>query len=350
VSLKIDENTFIPYTYVDLAGAGNKTVSLPPGTYLVEFRFLSHNVEETSPTETLRIDSGQEAVSTQVAISGTAFPEPQGFSSAAALKEYLDRQPENTKDNPYRIKFAGADLSSKETKGETLNTLYKVINRYVTLDLRGCTGKELIAASTARLSNRGKIVSLVLPDSVTEINANGFSGYTSLKSVVMPKVKTIHPSAFKNCLALETVFAPELETVIEATTNDAGAFAGCTALKALYCPSLVTLGKYAVYGCTSLTEAAFPRLETIGGLAFKRCATLKALSLPKIKNIDDGGFEEDSALLYLIFGDPPEFDETTVFRSTDFSKKGTIYVPSDSLDAYANWTDLKELVKSLPVL
>jgi hypothetical protein len=211
----------------------------------------------------------------------------------------------------------------------------------------------LIAASTARLTNRANVVSLVLPDSITEINANGFSGYTNLKSVVIPKAKTINTSAFKNCEQLETVFALKLETVTEAKDNASGAFAGCTSLKTLYFPSLVNLGKYAVYGCTGLTEVAFPRLQNLGGLALKRCTALKTVSLPAITKLDSGGFEEDAALMYLIFGMTPPELETTVFRSTTFSQNGVIYVPSDAVDAYkntshANWTNLKTLVKPLP--
>jgi hypothetical protein len=316
----------------------------------VESRFLSHNVEKTGQTEILHIKSGT-TESQQAAISGTGFPEPQGFSSTEALKEYLDKQPENTINNPYPIKFTGADISSRESKGETLNTLYKALNRYVTLDLRGCTGTALFAASTARLPNRANIVSLVLPDSVTEINANGFSGYTSLKSVVMPKVKTLNTSIFRDCPELETVFAPELKTVAEADSNSTGAFAGCPALKALYFPRLESLGKYAVYGCTSLTEAAFPRLKTIGGLAFKQCTALESISLPAVTKIDSNGFEKDTALSYLIFGKNPPAIESTV--SENFSQISAVYVPSDSLEAYeqnshSNWTNLKKLVTPLP--
>jgi hypothetical protein len=356
VSLKVGEDTFIPYTYFDLTGpgAGTQGLSLPPGTYRVESRFLSHNVETGSGAEILHIYPGQETGSGQVTIPETNFPASQEFSSAGALKKYLGGRPENTRDNPYPIKITGVNLSSRETQGETLNTLYDALSqRYVTLDLRGCTGTELIAASTARMANRTYVVSLVLPDSITEISANGFSGYTNLKSVVIPKAKTINTSAFKNCELLETVFAPMLETVTEAKDNAAGAFAWCASLKALYFPSLVSLGKYAVYGCASLTGVAFPRLQNLGGLAFKRCTALKSASLPSAAKLVSGGFEGDAALMYLIFGAAPPELEANVFRSTTFSQNGVIYVPSNSVNAYkntslANWTTLEPLVKPVP--
>jgi predicted nucleic-acid-binding Zn-ribbon protein len=355
VSLKIAEENFIPYRLFDLTGpgAGEQKISLPPGTYRMEYHFLAHNTEARS-TEIVSVYPGQETIGGHVQIAGAAFPDPREFPSAGELKEYLDGLPENNAANPYPVKITGTDLSSKEKTGETLKTLYDVLNqRYVTLDLRECTGTELIAASTYSMANRANIVSLILPDSIVEINSNGFSGYTSLKSVVMPNVKTINTSAFKNCGQLEAVFAPELETVTDAKDNTAGAFAGCTALKALYCPALTTLGKYAVYGCISLTEAAFPNLRTLGGLAFKKCAALKAVSLPSVTSIDSGGFEEDEALTHLIFGSNPPELETNVFKSSGFSQTGVIYVPPHAEDAYKNtglpnWSGLKGLVTPLP--
>jgi predicted nucleic-acid-binding Zn-ribbon protein len=356
VSLKIEEDNFIPYKYFDLTGAGTRVqkISLPSGTYRMESHFLAHNKEVRS-TEIIHIYSGEETISNHVRISGTAFPDPQEFSSVGELKEYLDSRPENTEANPYPVKIAGTNLSSKEKTGETLKTLYDVLNqRYVTLDLRECTGAELIAASTYSMSNRANIVSLILPDSIIEVNSNGFSGYTSLKSVVMPNVKIINTSAFKNCGQLESVFALELETVADAKDNTTGAFAGCTSLKTLYCPSLTTLGKYAIYGCTSLTEVAFPDLRTVGGLAFKKCTALRAVSLPLVTKIDSSSFEEASALMYLIFGQNPPELETNVFKSTDFSQTGIIYVPSSAVagvyknTSLPNWSNLKGLVTPLP--
>ncbi|MDR1278937.1 MAG: leucine-rich repeat domain-containing protein [Treponema sp.] len=355
VSARISGGDFIPYAYVDLTGAGAETqkISLPVGTYRMESRFLSHHVD-TGSAELVHIYPGLETGS--VNISAAAFPEPREFSSTGELKVYLDGLPENTVANPYPVKITGVDLSiSTKTgeTGETLKTLYDVLNRYVTLDLRECTGTNLIAASTSRLANRVNIVSLILPDSVTEINSNGFSGYESLKSAVLPRVSKINTSVFKNCGQLETVFAPALETVVDANDNASGAFAGCIALKTLYVPRLTALGKYAVYGCTSLTGIFLPNVLTVGGLAFRRCTALKSVSLPSLTKIDSGAFEEDTALSYLVFGSTPPELETNVFRSTSFSQTGVIFVPPDAADTYKNtalpnWSGLKELVKPLP--
>jgi hypothetical protein len=355
ISVRINDGNFIPHAYVDLNGAGGGTgkISLPPGTYRMESRFLSHH-RDTGFAELIHIYPGLETGSSHGNISAAVFPEPREFSSTGELKVYLDGLPENTADDPYPVKITGVDLSSRESTGETLRTLYAALNlRYVTLDLRECTGTSLIPASTYSLVNRKNIVSLVLPESIIEIPSNGFSGYESLKAAVLPGVITINTSTFKNCGSLETVFAPALETAAAANDNNSGAFAGCTALKTLYVPRLTTLGKYAVYGCTNLTEIFLPKVLTVEGLAFRKCTALKTLSLPSVTKIDSGSFEDDTALLYLVFGANPPDLETNVFRNTSFSQTGVVFVPPDAVAVYKNttlpnWSSLKELVKSLP--
>jgi hypothetical protein len=355
VSLKINEDTFVPYTQFDLRGdeTGSQKISLPPGTYRMESRLLSHH-ETAGSAELVHIYPGLETQSTPIIVPETVFPEARKFSSTAELKTYLEGLPENTGAAPYPVKMTGVDLSSKEKTGETLRTLYDALSgRYVSLDLRECTGTELIAASTYSMANRANIVSLILPDSITGINSNGFSGYTALKFAVLPGVATINTSAFKNCGELEALFAPALETVAEASSNSTGAFTGCTALEALYAPRLEELGKYALYGCSSLGEIALPRLRILGGLAFKKCTALKALSLPSAARIDSGSFDEDTAFSYLILGlNPPELAKD-VFKDTGLPQTGLIFVPPEALDAYkdtglSNWSGLKERVRPLP--
>jgi hypothetical protein len=353
IFFKADKDSFIPYRLFDLTGAKSQKISLPPGTYRMESRFLSHNAN-TGSTEIVHIYPAMETGSRHVGISGTVFPDAPEFSSVNELKEYLSGLPENPASDPYPVKISGADLSSKEKSGETLKTLYDALNqRYVTLDLRECTGTELIAASTSSIQGRTFIVSMILPGSIIEINSNGFSGYTSLQSVIMPKVKTLNTSAFKNCGQLEIIFAPEMETITDAKDNTTGALAGCASLKEVYCPGLKTMGKYAMYGCTGLTEAFFPELLTVGGLAFKKCTALKTIGLPAAASIGGNAFEEDTALSCLMFGSTPPELETNVFRGAGFSQTGVIFVPPDAVDAYKNtdlpnWPGLKGLIQSGP--
>jgi hypothetical protein len=354
--IKTGGNSYIPYTCFDLTAPGMKEqkVSLPPGTYRVESRFMAHNVNAGS-AEIVHIFPGLETASRLGGAAGDSFPDAAEFASVSELKAYLDGLPENTAAAPYPVTIAGVDLSSKENTGDTLKTLYAALaKRYVTLDLRECTGTDLLVASTSAMPNRANIVSLILPGSITGIPGNGFSGYTSLESVVLPKVTTIDYAAFHDLKNLETVSAPEAVTITDAvsTNADRGSFYKCEALKSVYFPKLETMGHHAFYNCARLTGAAFPSLRVIGGMAFKGCAALAAVSLPAVTGIAKSAFEDNTALEYLVFGsEPPELG-VDIFKGGGFAQTGVIYTPVDAVSAYQdtdlpNWSGLKGLVKPL---
>jgi hypothetical protein len=357
VSIRVDEHSFIPYRYFDLTAPGAKEQKIPllPGTYKMESRFLSHTIS-TGSTEIVHIYPGLETRSSRVTIAGNLFPNAVEFLSVEELKTYLDGRPENTEAAPYPVKIAGVDLSGKGKTGETMKTLYDALSRYVSLDLRGGSGTELIAASASpALAGRKKIVSMVLPETITTVKSNGFSGYEALKSAVLPKVTTIDYAAFNNLGSLETVAAPELIDIVDSkntTSSSNGIFYKCSALKSAYFPKLETTGHHTFYECGSLTEAVFPSLRTVGEFAFKGCTALKSVSFPAVTKIDKSSFENDTALTCLILGSVPPELGTNVFKGGDFSQNGVIYVPSDAVDTYKNtalpnWSMLTELVRPL---
>jgi hypothetical protein len=350
VSLRIDEHNFIPYRYFDLTAPGTKEqkISLPAGTYKMESRFLSHTVS-TGSTEIVHIYPGLETRSSRVTIAGNLFPDAVEFSSVTELKTYLDTRPENSEDTPYPVKIAGVDLSSKEKTGETLKTLYDVLSRYVSLDLRGCTGTELIAASAnPALAGRKKIVSMILPETITTVKSNGFSGYETLKSAVLPKVTAIDYAAFNNLGSLETVAAPELTDLADSTNSDSsikGIFYKCTALKSIYFPKLETIGHHAFYGCTTLTEVLLPKTAGVGPSVFAECTTLKTIVLPEAIFIGSRAFYNDKSLENLVLGSvPPQLEGSSHF-SGGFPQK--LWVPTSAIEDYQNsavWTNMKNRI------
>jgi hypothetical protein len=338
-SVKTGENSFIPYTYFDLTdpNAREKTVSLPPGTYRIQSRFMAHNVNNDGPVEIVHIFSGMETASTPVTITGNAFPEAREFSSSDELKAYLDELDDNTADDPYLVKFNGADLSSRGKNGETLETLYKALSRYVTLDLRGCTGTELIAASTKDIPNQANIVSLILPGTVTKIEAKGFAEYKVLKSAILPKVTDIDYAAFNNLDKLETVSAPELTGLVDSkdsSTPSNGVFSNCSALKTVYFPKLKTVAHHAFYVCTALTEVLLPKAASVGNAVFRGCTALKTAVLLEASLIGDYAFFSDKSLENLVLGPvPPEVDSSGHFPEGCPQK---LWVPASAVEDYRN--------------
>ncbi|MDR3336207.1 MAG: leucine-rich repeat domain-containing protein, partial [Treponema sp.] len=311
LSVQDDTGGFIPYQSFDLTqnGRDKQKISLPKGVYRMELRLLAR-YSWAGTTEILHIFPGLETKSPEYSFTGKDFPEVLEFSSVEEVKPYLDSLPGNTEADPYPVKIGGVDMSSKENSGATMRTLYAALSRYVSLDLRDGTGDRLIAASSANIANRVNVVSLILPNTITVVEPNGFSGYSALKSAVMPSVVTLDYAAFKDLKNLASVSGPELRTIIDVTENPSaakGSFYRCTALKELDFPKLETIGKYTFYGCEALTALSFPQASMVGQFACKGCTALRTVELPKAALIDKEAFNNDTALEQLVLGAvPPE--------------------------------------------
>ena len=96
-----------------------------------------------------------------------------------------------------------------------------------------------------------EITDLVIPNSVTSIGNNAFSGCKGLTSVTIPNsVTTIEFFAFEGCTSLTSVTIPNSVTSIRGC-----AFSGCTGLTSVTIPNSVTsIGDYAFSGCTDLKK------------------------------------------------------------------------------------------------
>lgn len=129
---------------------------------------------------------------------------------------------------------------------------------------------------------------VVIPDTVTKIDAGAFqdSAVTSVK--MGNEITTIGDNAFRDCAALESVTLSEkLETL------GTYAFYGCKALKTVALPeTLTTIPSYAFAYCTSLQTIEFPAtVTTIGGNAFSSCSGLVRVFIPAtITKIDYNAF------------------------------------------------------------
>ena len=112
-----------------------------------------------------------------------------------------------------------------------------------------------------------------IPNSVTEIRWNAFSGCTSLTSVVIPDgVTSIDDSTFDGCTSLASITIPD---------------------------SVTSIGAYAFYGCTSLTSITIPdsvkSISSYGGGAFVNCPNLKCVTVPSsVERIGEYSFGYNS--------------------------------------------------------
>jgi hypothetical protein len=207
------------------------------------------------------------------------------LNSAAELMEFLSAQPDNDAASPYPVALSGLNLETDfEKDDDPLGLLYGALGgKYVTLDLSACTGASIPGTSDTAASGRpdkDKLVSVILPDSLTTIGDYTFYNCTSLEAIDLPDSLTaIGVEAFRGCTSLEAIDLPDSLTAI-----GVGAFRGCISLEAIDLPdSLTTIEWYAFQDCTSLAVIDLPdspSLTTIGEYAFEGCTSLEAIDLP----------------------------------------------------------------------
>ena len=178
-------------------------------------------------------------------------------------------------------------------------------------------------------SGCASLESVTIPDSVTTIDVYAFSDCTSLESVIIPdSVTTIGRFAFSGCTSLESVAISNRVTHIgrgvfsstslknvtipdSVTSIDEHAFSGCTSLESVIIPDSVTsIGRFAFSGCTSLESVIIPDSVTyIYEYAFSGCTSLESVIIPdSVTYIDEDAFSGCTSL------------KTVVIRGTSLSE------------------------------
>ena len=114
-----------------------------------------------------------------------------------------------------------------------------------------------------------------VPDGITRIGDNAFSGKTEIQTITLPdSVTVIGESAFRHCDSLERINLPEGITEIESD-----AFTYCDSLTSIEIPSTVdTIGGDAFLFCNHIKRIRIPStLTDIGDDAFKYCSGLETV-------------------------------------------------------------------------
>ncbi|MBR2084539.1 MAG: leucine-rich repeat domain-containing protein [Muribaculaceae bacterium] len=130
---------------------------------------------------------------------------------------------------------------------------------------------------------------VIIPECVTSIGDDAFSGCSGLTSIIIPEgVTGIGWNAFSYCHNLNLVYIPESMTYIPDS-----AFSGCTNLKSVIIPDSVTsIGTYAFSGCVGLTSVTIPNsVYRIRRWAFKDCINLTTVNFNnRVPSIEDEAF------------------------------------------------------------
>lgn len=117
--------------------------------------------------------------------------------------------------------------------------------------------------------------SIVLPDTVTEINNYAFNNCSELKSITLPKeIVSIGYGVFAYCSSLRSITLPD-----KLTSIDEYAFYNCSALEEITIPKGVKhLNDYMFCDCTSLKSITLKaKGVTLGEEVFYGCKALKTI-------------------------------------------------------------------------
>ncbi|MBR5288156.1 MAG: leucine-rich repeat domain-containing protein [Clostridia bacterium] len=134
------------------------------------------------------------------------------------------------------------------------------------------------------------LTAITIPAGVTEIRGNTFQNCSKLKTVTLHDgITSIHAYAFNNCKTLESITLPVGITEIRANT-----FEGCASLKAIAIPEGVTrIAAHAFRRCTNLSSVTVPStVKEIGSSAFRDCKALRTITIPSACVVDERSFKD----------------------------------------------------------
>ena len=166
----------------------------------------------------------------------------------------------------------------------------------------GCSNFNSITIpnSVTSIGNRSfsgcsSVTSISIPSSVTTIGGNAFSGCSGMKSIDIPSsVTSIEGGAFAGCSSLTSFTIPNNVNSIKE-----GTFSGCSSLSTLNIPnSVISIGRGAFSDCINLTSFNLPNnLSNIEGSAFSGCISLSSISIPNsVTSIEEFAFQECKGL------------------------------------------------------
>jgi hypothetical protein len=184
-----------------------------------------------------------------------------------------------------------------------MNTNDKLILTYLDghqeeIDLNGETAIRCGEDGHSVLKNYKEIVSVIVPDTVKNIEESAFAECENLINIKLPNsLECISEYAFNLCENLTQINIPDNVMFIKK-----GAFCDCKRLMYVNLSSKLTeIDDFVFYGCTSLIEITLPdNITYIGDQSFAYCSNLRRIIFPvSLKDFDGQAFDEsDNVTIY----------------------------------------------------
>ena len=176
-------------------------------------------------------------------------------------------------------------------------------------------GKPVTSVLDGAFANATNMKSVIIPDSVINIEKSAFSGCSGLTSVTIPdSVTGIGKGAFQNCYSLEKLTVPFvggskddnqfLGYIFGASDLSSGGYVPVSLKEVVITESCKSIGACAFYKCTSLTSVISPdSVTSIGEDAFFKCSGLTSEIIPdSVTNMGECAFEQCTSLTSVTIG------------------------------------------------
>ena len=236
---------------------------------------------------------------------------------------------------PSSLRSIGMDAFAGCGGIETLE--YKgTIDQWLSIDF-GSTC--ITSTSHTFIVNGEELTNLVVPEGVTSIGSQVFSGCSGLTSITFPSsLKSIESEAFEDCSGLTEL---DLSNCTNLTSIGGVAFQNCSGLTSITLPSsLTSIGSYAFRDCSRLTgELVIPEgVTSIGYSAFSGCSGLTSITLPSsLTTIGSYAFEICTGITSVTINEYVFRNVTSTSSSCGYILKyigsgETVLVPANLID------------------
>ena len=274
------------------------------------------------------------------------------FTSSRDFWDWYNNQPDNTPDEPYRVKLNSSSLGSLGIFSNRATD-----KKYVFLDFSGSTFTKISSGNTGDFEDCNILVGIIIPDTVTSIGdetglgKGAFQDCSNLTSVTLPAnaaFTRINQNTFARCAKLTGITIPDSVTSIgnnafartgltsitipdSVTSIGNNAFAG-TGLTSIIIPNSVT-SLSGFNDCTGITDITIPNsVTTIGSYAFSGCR-LTSVTIPNsVTSIKIGAFAGTNLTSVTFEGNilSSEFQDHNIFEGSESfpgNLRGRYYAP-----------------------